>query len=142
MADLAFVAERRFVRVLLVMAGVALGRGMRKMLRIGVAVGALDLRMSEKKREMRLRVIEAGFLPAAFVVAVIASGAEGAFVLVVLAVAGDAFARGVRQVLRIGVAFDAFHLGMLERQRKLGLRVIEARLLPVVLVVAALALGP
>ena len=136
MTALAFFSERAFVRVVLAMARIAVGGGFR--LRDGFAVTrfALDRLMPSAQREMRVvGMPERRGFPKRVVVAFPAAGAEAALVGIVLAMAGDAVAGRAGKAL-IDMAIGALGFGMTVQQRESRFGMVEARLLPVALVVA------
>ena len=114
---LALNAEPLLVLVVLAVARVAIGLGVLE-LRRGVAVLAGDFRVLAEQRKARQAVVEPGLLPARLVVARLALWAELPFVLVVLAVTGDAGRRELLLVDEPLVAADAGDLGVLGAEGK------------------------
>lgn len=124
------------------MARIAIRLGMLELRRL-VTLLALGLDMLAQQRELGLVVVKANVvaLPTALVVAVLALLALLAVMLIVLLVAGIALRRRFVAESRRGMAFVALRILVLEFQGILGvLVVIEARVFPVFLVMALVAL--
>src|SRR5664279_2816806 len=137
-ALLAAGAQRLLVLVVLDVAGVAVALRAPEQ-RARVTHPALHLRVSAEQRKAGQAVVERRRrLPCLLVVALRACLAQLTFVLVVLAVAGTAVLRRLLVVRRL-VAGAALGLLVLAQERKCRPGMVEARLLPVALVVALLA---
>jgi len=115
-----------FALIILLVAGDAFHRGALER-RVAVAVLARDIHVLAGEREMRLAVVETRVLPVFVGMAIGAGIAQLALVLVVLAVAGDTGGRRVAQLLALGVAVAALHLGhgMSALEREIGEFVVE-----------------
>ena len=96
-AALAFGAEIAFVFVVFLVTGDA---SCRRTFEFGISVAVLadDIPVFSGEREFRFAVVEKRFLPVAFLVTVGAQGAQAAFVLVVLLVAGKAVRRRITEL--------------------------------------------
>ena len=131
MTALTLLAERTLVLIVLAMAGIAGLRSGLGRCRF-MAVTAFDRTVLARQREARARMIELGFFPRPFDVAICARVAQRAFVRVVLAVTRHTSHRRVleRRALMAGLAL---HRGVLAKQRETGLPVVEARFLPAAL---------
>ena len=141
MAALALIAKATVVNIVIGMTAGAAARqadfAFAGPLVAGVAIQPLVRAVQLEVRA--LVVVEAPRLPVVGVVTIAAIRSELELVLVILLVAGDALHLGVPEGRR-EVAFFALHLGVFAEQREACQTVVEARHLPVFLVVAGLAL--
>ena len=141
MAAFALPAEIAFVHVLLLMAtGASTGKADFPADRLFMTCHTFQALMSPVQLEMGAPiVVEVPDFPVPAVVAGCAVGAETSLMRVLFLVAGDAFGFGILECRR-GMAFLAFDLEMSSQQWETSAAMIEAGLIPRLLVVAALAL--
>lgn len=127
MAALALRAEPLLVLVVLTVTSDALRRRALEA-RVAVTGGARHVAVFAGERETRLAVVEAGFLPIRFEVAIGALRTEAAFVLVVLAMTRETVRRSVAKLFPRGVTVAALDLRRRMRplERKIRETVIEA----------------
>ena len=114
MAGIALRAEPPLVALAVIVLFVTgdAGGGCALEFRIRMTVLAGDIAVHAGQREFRLAVVKESFLPVAFTVTVGTAGAQSAFVLVVLAVAGETVRRRVTELDLGLVAIVARDLGV------------------------------